>query len=165
MHRNWLVVNTKTNSEKKAFENLKRQNFNVFFPKIKKRLHFTHKQKIVLKPLFPGYLFVEFHNEHNWIKINSTYGVSKIVQFGEKPLYVPIEFLEDLKKKCDENDICNYQIFLQKGDKIKINKENASPIDAIFEEFVDLKRSFVLITILNRVLRTSVDNNIIEKIN
>lgn len=165
MNKNWLVVNTKTNSEKKAFENLKRQNFNVFFPKIKKQLNLTHKHKIVLKPLFPGYLFVEFNNKYNWLKINSTYGVSKIVQFGERPLYIPIEFLKDLKKKCDQNDICNNQIFLQKGDKIKINKENGSPIDAIFEEFVDLKRSFVLITILNRELRTSVENNIIEKIN
>jgi transcriptional antiterminator RfaH len=165
MNKNWLVVNTKTNSEKKAFENLRRQNFNVFFPKIKKNLIFTQKQKIIIKPLFPGYLFVEYNNEYNWLKINSTYGVSKIVQFGKKPIYVPTEFLKDLKKRCDKDDICNNQVFLHKGDKIKISKENGSPIDAIFDEFIDLKRSFVLIKFLNREFRTSVQNNIIEKIN
>ena len=130
MDTNWLVVNTKSNSEKKAFENLRRQKFNVFFPKIKKKIFLTKNNKEILKPLFPGYLFVEYNDNYNWIKINNTYGVSKIVRFGERPIYVPFKILKDLRKKCDEDDICNNHILFQKGDKIKINKENSSPLDA-----------------------------------
>tara|TARA_X000000368_G_C22734514_1_gene580998 strand:+ start:62 stop:559 length:498 start_codon:yes stop_codon:yes gene_type:complete len=165
MNKNWLVVNTKKNSEKKAFENLKRQKFNVFFPKIKKTNFSAKNKKKDLKPLFPGYLFVEDNINYNWIKINNTYGVSKIVQFGKKPTYVPVEIFNDLRKRCDEDDIYNNEILLQKGDKIKINKENSSPLDAVFEEYIDLKRSLVLITFLNREIKTSVSNNFIDKIN
>ena len=38
MYSRWLVVATKANNENKAFENLKRQKFNVFFSKNKKRI-------------------------------------------------------------------------------------------------------------------------------
>ena len=90
-----------------------------FFQKIKKQLNLTHKHKIVLKPLFPGYLFVEFNNKYNWLKINSTYGVSKIVQFGEKPIYVPIEFLKDLKKNVIKMIFVTIKFSFKKEIKLK----------------------------------------------
>tara|TARA_A100001234_G_C12565990_1_gene359558 strand:- start:206 stop:703 length:498 start_codon:yes stop_codon:yes gene_type:complete len=164
MNDNWLVVNTKSNSEKKAFENLKRQNFNVFFPKIKEDFFGNSHQRIITKPLFPGYLFVQFQNQLNWSKINNTYGVLKIVKFGEMPIFLSKKILLGLKKRCDQNDFFLKKSFLKKGDKINIKKSCSSAIEAIFEERIDSRRSIILLNILNREFKISVKNRFIKTV-
>jgi transcriptional antiterminator RfaH len=39
-------------------------------------------------PLFPGYLFVAFDiGKDGWRKVNSTYGITRIVTLGNAPPY------------------------------------------------------------------------------
>ena len=105
MYSRWLVVATKANNENKAFENLKRQKFNVFFPRIKKESYKKDIKNEKIKPLFPGYIFVELQNFSGWSKINNTYGVLKIVKFGDSPALLTENTYKNIKNKCDENDI------------------------------------------------------------
>ena len=57
MYSRWLVVATKANNENKAFENLKRQKFNVFFPRIKKESYKKDIRNEKIKPLFSWLYF------------------------------------------------------------------------------------------------------------
>jgi len=95
---NWIVVNTKSNCENKAALNLKKQGFCVFFPKIKKKYFVHNKFQNLRKPLFPGYIFVNLKKNKDWLKINYTYGVLKILQFSETPYILPFEILDNIKK-------------------------------------------------------------------
>ena len=135
----WIVVQTKINREIMAHKNLTNQGFEVFFPKIYNKIRSSTRIKKVLKPLFPGYIFVKL--SQNFTKIKYTYGVSKIVSFGESLGFLPHKVFLLLKNKCDLNDVCKK--YFKKGDKITL-KKNSSLIECIFEYVVDNNRSIIL---------------------
>ena len=58
--KEWYTISTITHKELKATLNLKRQNFDVYYPKYKKMIKHARKIQTVIRPLFPGYLFVLF---------------------------------------------------------------------------------------------------------
>ena len=61
----WLVARSKPNQEKIALKNLERQNFEFFQPTFKTTLRKYNKFKEIIKPLFPGYIFVAINLEEN----------------------------------------------------------------------------------------------------
>lgn len=74
-----------------------------------------------LCPLFPGYIFVAYnaYNE-NWHKIDSTFGVSKILKFNNKPGKVPDKLINGLKNRCDNAGKLLLPDQLSKGDNIEV---------------------------------------------
>ena len=97
----WIVVQTKSNCEKKAFFNLKRQGYEVFFPKIKKMTSRFNRFVRLVKPLFPGYIFVSINANQNWSKIKSTYGVFRILKFIDYLYFVPPDVVDSIKRRCE----------------------------------------------------------------
>ena len=99
LDKKWYIAQIKPNSYHSATQNLERQGFETFLPKMKitqkKENKFFFKNVYV----FPGYMFVYF-DPHiiSWIKINSTYGVSKILTFNKKPAVISSDLILELKK-------------------------------------------------------------------
>ena len=96
--KKWLVAQIKPNSHDLAVRNLKRQGFETFLPKvrttIKKENRFINKDVFV----FPGYVFIGIDLQNsNWTKINSTYGVSKLISFNNKPSEIPLDLILAIK--------------------------------------------------------------------
>lgn len=158
----WIVVQTKPNSEQKAYVNLQRQGYSVFFPKIKKSIKRLARIHKLIAPLFPGYLFVFLKEKQTWAKINNTYGVFKILKFNDQLYYLPNEILECIKQRCDKNDlVINSQIY-KSGEKLIYNLNKYTSLDVIFEEHIDSKRSFVLIEFLKKKIRTKIKTKYLE---
>ena len=106
----WYLLSIKPNACKLAEENLARQGFGVFSPKLsstkKKGSRFLNH----LQPLFPGYLFAEVSKSSPEIKVlNYTRGVNKIISFTDR--YYPLKdsFLEKLRLHCDANDVFSHE--------------------------------------------------------
>ena len=160
----WIIVQTKSNNEKKAFMNLSRQGFNVFYPKVLKSSRSFNRIRKTIKPLFPGYVFVNLNKNQNWIKINNTFGVRTILKVGKTIYKLPKEILSQIKKRCDDHDVCQI-LPLKKGDEINIVNAKYPSLKAIFAEYIDEKRAFVFLDFLNRKIKTKVFNNSIESLN
>ena len=83
LHRKWFIAQIKQNSYDLATQNLERQGFETFLPKME--ITQIQKDQFIVKNVyvFPGYIFVCF-DPHiiSWTKINSTYGVLKILDFN-----------------------------------------------------------------------------------
>lgn len=81
------------------------------------------KDKFVTKKinLFPGYFFVKFDETYHWRKVNSTYGVNKIVCFGNFPSAAPDLFIKKMQDECNYNFV-NNENRLNIGDNVKIKK-------------------------------------------
>lgn len=156
----WIVVQTKTNNEKRAVFNLENQGFKVFFPKLLKSKVYFNKVKKVLKPLFPGYLFVQFIENQKYLQINNTFGVKNIIKFGGKIYFLPPDVYKNIKLRCNANDIC--EDFFTAGEKVIISKDK-SFIEGIFNEYVDEKRSTILLNLLKRKVKTIVLSRFIER--
>ena len=93
----WVVANTHANQERLAHDNLLRQGFKVYCPKIRKFTRHARRIQQVLRPLFPGYIFIRLNPEREqWRLIDSTFGVRNLIRFGERPGTIPEQFVERL---------------------------------------------------------------------
>src|SRR5919108_2873180 len=96
----WVVVNTQPHRELLARENLVRQNFDVYCPMVGKRFSHARRSQDVLRPLFPGYLFVAVDPDlQRWRPILSTFGVRTLVRCGDHLSTLDDGFVDSLKAR------------------------------------------------------------------
>ena len=159
----WIVVHTKNNNEQKALRNLTKQGFEVFYPKISKSIILYNKARKIIKPLFPGYIFVNLKENQNWLKINSTFGVRTILKLSKEIYSLPIEIIRQIKRSCDKNDICFISNH-KKGEKVRLIFKNSPSLQSVFCENLDQKRSYVFLELLKTKIKIKVFNKDIEAI-
>ena len=120
LNKKWFIAQIKPNSYNCAIRNLERQGFETFLPTMAKTQR--KKDKFIFKNeyVFPGYMFVCFKPHIlSWTKINSTYGVSKILSFNKKPSEISSDLILELKKRYQIDSNPKQIDNLQKGDSIK----------------------------------------------
>ena len=162
--KKWLVAQIKPKSHDLALRNLERQGFDIFMPKIKattrKENTFINKEVFV----FPGYAFigVDLKNSY-WTKINSTYGVSKLLSFNNKPSEVPFDLIVELKSRFKDNikPIINEK--LKGGDTIKFSNGPFTDLVTKIESVDSKNRIYVLLEVMGGHRKLEI--NLKEKIN
>ena len=147
--KKWLVAQIKSHSYNLAIRNLERQGFETFLPKmkvtIKKEKKFINKDAFV----FPGYVFIGVNSHRfNWTKINSTYGISKVLVFNNKPREVSYNFIVALKNKYEATVESTLKESLEKGDAIKFNSGPFVDLIAMIENVNETNRIGVLLDIM-----------------
>jgi transcriptional antiterminator RfaH len=96
----WFVVRTQPRAEEKAVRHLGNQGFAAYLPRYRRRIRHARRNQIVLRPLFPGYLFVELDPARcRWRSINGTIGVHEILTNGDMPLAVPETIIAEIKSR------------------------------------------------------------------
>jgi transcriptional antiterminator RfaH len=96
----WAVVNTHPHREPIAREHLGRQGFEVYCPMMRRRRTHARRVENVLRPLFPGYVFVHLEPEQTgWRPILSTVGVRALVRFGDRLALLDEPFIRSLRER------------------------------------------------------------------
>ena len=96
----WAAVNTQPHRERIALDNLQRQGFSTYCPLIRRRRSHARRMEEVLRPLFPGYLFVNVAAGRGcWRPILSTYGVRTLVRCGDQPSLLDARFIDALQAR------------------------------------------------------------------
>ena len=151
LQSNWILVYTKSNQERRAKENLKKQGFETFLPLIQSSNIKSKSTKI--EPVFPRYIFVQINKDTgNWMSIKSTYGVSKIVMFGENFSFVPNKLIDAIKKRINKKGIYKKSIThvdFEEGDTVTVKQGQFAGIDAVFLSTKSNNRVKLLLKLLN----------------
>ena len=95
----WVAAQLKPNMLSKTEMNLYRQSIEFFAPKRSETIRKGKVFKKNKKLLFPGYIFVRLDpNSLDVRKVNSTIGISRLVQMNQKKIgIIPDSFVENLK--------------------------------------------------------------------
>ena len=129
-----------------ATQNLERQGFETFLPTMETTQR--QKDKFIVKKeyVFPGYMFVCFEpHTLSWTKINSTYGVSKILTFSNKPSEISSDFILALKNRYEINGNPTRKETLTQGDSIKFLAGPFADVIAKVESVDENNRIWVLL--------------------
>jgi transcriptional antiterminator RfaH len=164
LDKKWFIAQIKPNAYNSAIQNLERQGFDTFLPKIK--ITQRQKQKFIIKSsyVFPGYMFVCFDPSVNtWTRINSTYGVSKILAFNKKPSEISTDLILDLKNRYEINSNPMPKEKLQKGDCIKFYSGPFTDLIGKIESIDENKRIWVLLEAMGGYKRLKLQN--VQQIN
>ena len=158
--KRWFVAQVKAFSHDLAFRNLERQGFEAFAPKMK--ITTKEKRKFINKDVlvFPGYVFVGIDlRNSNLAKINSTYGVLKLLSFNNKACEISNDIILALKIKYEEKLDQTQKENLKKGDIIKFF--NGPFVDLIAKiETVDFeKRIWMVLEVMGANRRLKLQQN------
>jgi len=160
--KRWLAIHTKPKQECIAEENLTRQYFEIYQPRIKLARRRRGKWRDVIEPLFPRYLFIRLEFGKDDISpIRSTTGVVNIVQFGGQLASVPDELVDSLKVREDPASglyLINEPIF-KKGDEIIVQRGAFSGVKGIFEAVSGEERVIILLNLMGKSHRIKISRD------
>lgn len=151
--RRWYVVYTKPGKERVAEGNLARQGFEPYLPRIQAKRRHARRVTDVAAPLFPRYLFVALDlDNHAWRSVNGTYGVVRLVAFGERPAPLPESVVPELQARESEDGVIRETAIrsFRKGERVEIADGALGASDAVFEARDGNGRVMVLLNMLGR---------------
>lgn len=155
--KDWFLAQLKPNCVHIAERNLKRQGFPIFLPLEEKTVRRKARFVQSLVPLFPGYIFVSIDPSlGQWRPVNSTYGVSRIVSFGQEPAAVPLEIVSELMLRCDSSGKLLPPKLLQPGDRVRITTGPFAEFVAEVEKIAPDRRVWVLMELMGGQTRVAV---------
>jgi transcriptional antiterminator RfaH len=154
----WIAINTHPHREHIALENLRRQQFEAYCPMLRRRRSHARRVDVVLRPLFPSYMFVRANAQlGRWRPIMSTFGVRTIVRAGEELSFLEGGFIASLKAREVDGAIVRPARPYHIGQRVEIT---TGPFDRIVATIIDMDekdRLVVLLEMMNRAIKVKVD--------
>lgn len=149
---NWRVVHVYTDREFKARDEL--EEFypgKVYLPEVERDRRHNRKNKNIMEPLFPSYLFLNLGDEEDWSLVNKSRNTVRIVKFGDDAPCVDSHFISDFmtyerKMKVD----------YEAGDEVLVNSETFINVPAIVQ-LPGKERISVLMNIMGGKRTVTVD--------
>jgi transcriptional antiterminator RfaH len=155
----WIAVNTHPHREHFALSNLQRQEFTTYCPMIRRRRAHARRVTMVLRPLFPNYLFVQAGPEFGrWQPILSTYWVRTVVRAGEKLSFIDDAFIAGLKRREIDGAIVRPERPFRIGEDVMIH---SGPLDGLAAKVIELNekdRLVVLLRLMNSEIKVKLSS-------
>ena len=156
--KSWIVARNKPNQDKIALINLERQNFEFFQPKFKTMSRIRNNFKEIIKPVFPGYIFIAINlEERNWHKINNTRGISSILLFGNEIPLIHYKLIEELKHRISLDNILEPANPFEVGMNTEITIGPFAQLIGKIDEIDTDQRIWILLDILGTQPRVSIN--------
>ncbi|MEW6331744.1 MAG: transcription/translation regulatory transformer protein RfaH [Pseudomonadota bacterium] len=162
--RAWYLVYCKPRQESVARENLTRQGYETYLPRMRDVRRRQGRRVTLIAPMFPRYLFIHLNRAtDNWAPIRSTLGVVSVVRFGRAAARVPDELLAMLRSREDAQGIQILPVEEYKpGSRVRITEGGFAGYEGIFQAATGRDRVTVLLDVLGRKARATVDSASIE---
>lgn len=156
--KSWVVARNKPNQDKIALINLERQNFEFFQPTFKTMSRVQNKFKEIIKPVFPGYIFISINlEEKNWHKINNTRGISRIIVFGNEIPLIHCELIKELQHRFSLNSSPKAVDPFEIGVNAEITNGPFAQLIGKIDEIDADQRIWILLDILGNQTRVSIN--------
>ena len=166
LQHNWFAVYCKYRCEKKVLDQLLKKDIKAYLPLYTKiRLYGTRKRKVEL-PLISNYVFVKI-NHTSYVQVLETNHVLNFVTFSNKPIPIPTEEIDLLKRivGVPDLDIITTNTTYEEGDLVEIISGNLTGLKGLLVEEHGVKNLKVNLNTLQQTLTIIVDRKNIIKIN
>jgi transcription antitermination factor NusG len=156
----WIVAVTQSNRERWALENIERQHYVHYCPKLLERVKVGRQlYEMRARPLFPRHVFVWI--EDRWHSLLSTYGVRGVITFGERLAVVPERDIERIRAMEDNTGMIVLPS-LREGQRVVFKRGALAGQSGIYQGQTSSDRCKVLLAYLGRMVPILVENSLIE---
>ncbi|WP_318510143.1 transcription/translation regulatory transformer protein RfaH [Photobacterium leiognathi] len=158
--KDWYLLYCKRSEQERAVINLDRQGVDCYYPQVTVQKITRGKRAESIEPLFPNYVFVHFDPEVvSYTSVRSTRGVADFIRCSAFPQKVREELIYNLMMNEDSAEHQRLLSMLpQPGEKLKLEQGKFQGLEAIYQEPDGEKRSFMLINLLGKPVKVSVEN-------
>ena len=159
MEPDWYLAQIKPNAQRIAYDNLRRQGFEVFLPLVEKTSRAKGFQT-ERKPLFPGYIFVGTQAGSQAVSaINSTRGISQIVKSAGAYRPIHPSIVSDLMDHCDGEGVFQRQPNYKQGDRVRVTRGPFTQFLARVSEVAPDRRVWLLLEVMGQSTRVAMPEN------
>ena len=164
----WYAIHSQPRMETKAEAHLARQGFEVWLPRISRRVRkggaWSHK----VEPLFSRYLFLHADTEEQDVSpIRSTRGVSDFVRVAGRPQPIPRPVIEAIKAHIDPESGL-HQLSdgaapaLGSGAAVEVLEGPLAGLKGVFQETSGDARALILLRILGQPSLVKLDTSALQ---
>ena len=158
----WYAVCCKPRQETVAEENLMRQGFEVYLPRVRITKYRRRKWANSLEALFPRYVFIRLDPlRSGTATVRSTRGVVGLVRFGEHPAVIADEVIDAILQREEAGSgFIRYGIpSFRSGEAIKLVGGPLAGLEGVFTQQDGDARVIVLLELLGKPNRISVNRD------
>lgn len=162
----WIVARTRSQREQWAAENLSRQGFEYYLPKIEEITVAKGQRFAIAKPLFPSYIFVR--KSPLWRAVLGTFGVISVLLRGGAPELLSDVGIEQIKSREDQAGLVRLpkrpvnEARFTKNQKVRINDGSFSGYEGLWQGSPAKERERVLLEFLGRKITVLIGSELIE---
>lgn len=159
----WHALYTRHQHEKVVTQALAGKGFEVYLPQHLAVHRWKDRQKHVLLPLFPNYVFIRGGLDR-MLSIVTTPGVHSLVSWGARPAGIPSEEIEAVRRLVESPLPVEPHPFLQCGERVRIMR---GPLEGIEGILVRKTRGFRLVLsveMLSKSAAVEVDVSMVEQV-
>lgn len=153
----WLAVATHPHKERVALENLQRQGYETYCPMLRRKVRHARRVQDVLRPFFPGYVFAGVGVDQPWRSMHSTFGVRRVIAFGDRPSLLSGKFIDALRAREVDGGIVKPSQDYHIGQSVCLTGGAFDGFVATIIEMDEKQRLVVLLDLLNQTVRVHTD--------
>jgi len=153
----WLAIATQPHKERVAIENLQRQCYETYCPMLRKQVRHARRVLDVLRPFFPGYVFAKLGADGGWRSMQSTFGVRRVIAFGDRPCLLSGDFIAALRVREVDGAIVKPVKDYRIGQTVYLSGGAFDGLVATIVEMDEKQRLVVLLDLLNQTVRVHTD--------
>ena len=162
----WYAVTCKPRQEAVAEENLLRQGFHVYLPRIRIRQRRRGHWIDAVEVLFPRYIFIRIDPQRrSTATVRSTRGAVGLVRFGGQPAVVPDAVMDALKQREDAASGVHedQRPLFNAGEAVKLVDGPLAGMEGVFTEQDGDKRVIILLELLGKANQVTVSRDWIAR--
>ena len=158
----WYAVCCKPRQEAVAEENLLRQGFQVYLPRIRIRQRRRGQWIDAVEVLFPRYIFIRVNTlQRSTAAVRSTRGAVGMVRFGGQPAVVPDAVMDALRQREDAASGLHEdeRPLFSTGDTVKLVDGPLAGMEGVFTEQDGDRRVILLLELLGKANKVTVSRD------
>ena len=167
MKKQWYLVYTKPRQESVAEENLQRQGFDIWLPRLRVSRRRRGRWIEAVEAMFPRYLFIRLRpGDDNFAPIRSTRGVSGLVRVGADPARVPDPVVQALQQAADpETGLLNPGTRqFARGDLVEVLEGPFEGLRGVFQLQSGDERVLILLDVLGKANRVKLSRHQVKAV-
>ncbi|GAA0740315.1 UpxY family transcription antiterminator [Gaetbulibacter jejuensis] len=161
----WYVLYVKSRWEKKVHESLNNISLESFLPLVKTTQQWSDRRKIILKPLFPSYVFVNINSSLEFHKALTVNGACTYISFGNEYACVNEQEIDQIKLLVGDDNITDITTIVDLPKIGQTKKISYGPLNGLECEIIkinNLNKIIVRIDSLQQNIMATVPLHVFE---
>lgn len=159
----WHALYTRHQHEKTVAQTLVSKGFEVFLPQYQAVHRWKDREKKLLLPLFPNYVFIHGGLDR-MLNIVTTPGVHSLISWGSRPAVIPANEIEAVRRLVESPFVVEPHPYLQCGDAVRIKSGPLEGIQGILIRKTRKLRLVLSVEMLCQSASVEVNAGMVERV-
>src|SRR5580704_15526622 len=157
----WCVLYTRHQHEKTVAEMLSAKGFEVFLPLYESIRRWKDRSKMLMLPLFPGYVFVRGGLSRR-LQVVTTPGVHMILFHGEQVAIIPEVEIQAIRSAVEGPFRVEPHPFLKCGERVRVTRGSLEGVEGILIRKKNLYRLVLSVDMMAQSVAVEIDATDVE---